>query len=93
MLRLLRRCGRRLRLLGFEQQASRLCARRGGGSSGLDSLRDSTKSIVYQVRATFPQITTIYGVRQDSLPDHPSGRAIDLMMPNGAGTPSPCSPM
>lgn len=55
-----------------------------GGSSGLDSLRDSTKSIVYQVRATFPQITTIYGVRQDPLPDHPSGRAIDLMMPNGA---------
>ena len=30
----------------------------------------------------FPQITTYYGVRADSLPDHPSGRALDLMIPN-----------
>lgn len=29
----------------------------------------------------FPQITTVYGVRPDPLPDHPSGRAIDLMIP------------
>ena len=34
------------------------------------------------VRATFPQITSIGGVRQDSIPDHPSGRALDLMIPN-----------
>jgi uncharacterized protein YgiM (DUF1202 family) len=30
----------------------------------------------------FPQITTYYGVRPDSIPDHPSGRALDLMIPN-----------
>jgi uncharacterized protein YgiM (DUF1202 family) len=30
----------------------------------------------------FPQITTYYGVRSDPLPDHPSGRALDLMIPN-----------
>ena len=30
----------------------------------------------------FPQITTYYGVRPDAIPDHPSGRALDLMIPN-----------
>jgi uncharacterized protein YgiM (DUF1202 family) len=33
------------------------------------------------VRQTFPQITTIGGVRPDPYPDHPSGHALDLMMP------------
>jgi uncharacterized protein YgiM (DUF1202 family) len=55
-----------------------------GGSSGLDSLRPSAKQVVYAVRQNFPQITTMYGVRQDPLPDHPSGRAVDIMMPRGA---------
>ncbi len=32
--------------------------------------------------ARFPQITTVYGVRQSATPDHPAGRAIDLMIPN-----------
>ena len=32
-------------------------------------------------RAKFPTITTYYGVRKDSIPDHPSGRALDLMIP------------
>lgn len=30
----------------------------------------------------FPAITSIGGVRADALPDHPSGRAIDLMIPD-----------
>lgn len=30
----------------------------------------------------FPRITTYYGVRPDSIPDHPSGRALDLMIPS-----------
>lgn len=34
------------------------------------------------IRATFPQITSIGGVRPDPIPDHPSGRALDLMIPN-----------
>ena len=38
----------------------------------------------HHARLNFPQITTMYGVRADSLPDHPSGRAVDIMMPNGA---------
>jgi uncharacterized protein YgiM (DUF1202 family) len=32
-------------------------------------------------RARFPQITTYYGVRQANTPDHPAGRALDIMMP------------
>jgi uncharacterized protein YgiM (DUF1202 family) len=32
-------------------------------------------------RARFPQITTYYGVRPDTIPDHPAGRAIDIMIP------------
>lgn len=55
-----------------------------GGSSGLDGLTASGKGIVYTIRAEFPQIRTMYGVRADSLPDHPSGRAVDIMMPNGS---------
>ncbi len=55
-----------------------------GGSSGLTQLRETTKQVVYAVRANYPQINTMYGYRQDPLPDHPSGRAVDIMMPNGA---------
>ncbi len=55
-----------------------------GGSVGLDQLRATTKQVVYTVRANYPQITTMYGYRQDPLPDHPSGRAVDIMMPRGA---------
>jgi uncharacterized protein YgiM (DUF1202 family) len=33
-------------------------------------------------RRTFPQIVTYYTVRSDPIPDHPSGRALDLMIPN-----------
>jgi uncharacterized protein YgiM (DUF1202 family) len=34
------------------------------------------------VRAKFPQITTYYGQHPGTLPDHPSGRALDLMIPH-----------
>jgi uncharacterized protein YgiM (DUF1202 family) len=35
------------------------------------------------VRATFPQITTYYGVApRAGVSDHPSGRALDIMIPN-----------
>jgi uncharacterized protein YgiM (DUF1202 family) len=32
-------------------------------------------------RARFPQITTYYGWRRDVTPDHPAGRALDIMIP------------
>ena len=53
-----------------------------GGSVGLDNLTGNGKVIVTTVRAQFPQITTMYGVRPDPLPDHPSGHAVDIMLPN-----------
>ena len=34
------------------------------------------------VAATFPQIRSAIGVRPDAKPWHPSGRAVDLMIPN-----------
>lgn len=55
-----------------------------GGSVGLDQLRDTTKQVVYAIRQNYPQIATMYGYRPDPLPDHPSGRAVDIMMPRGA---------
>ena len=53
-----------------------------GGSVGLDNLSGNGKVIVTTVRARYPQITTMYGVRPDSLPDHPTGHAVDIMLPN-----------
>ena len=33
-------------------------------------------------KATFPSLTDFGGVHPDPLPDHPSGRAVDIMIPN-----------
>jgi hypothetical protein len=33
-------------------------------------------------RARFPQIKTYYGWRRASTPDHPAGRALDIMIPS-----------
>ncbi|MCE1179168.1 MAG: hypothetical protein LWW86_09115 [Micrococcales bacterium] len=48
-------------------------------------LQPNAVQTLQAIRANFPQITTTGGVRADSLPDHPSGRALDLMIP-GYGT-------
>jgi Peptidase family M23 len=34
------------------------------------------------VKGTFPTLTDFGGVHADPLPDHPSGRAVDIMIPN-----------
>jgi hypothetical protein len=36
--------------------------------------------VLNAIRAEFPQITSIGGVRADALPDHPSGLALDFMI-------------
>lgn len=51
-------------------------------SSGLDSLLPNGKGIVNAVRQQFPQISVMYGVRFDPIPDHPSGKAVDIMLPD-----------
>lgn len=54
------------------------------GSSSLNKLEPYGKTAVLAVRANFPQIKTIYGWRSSSSysSDHPSGRAIDIMIPS-----------
>lgn len=55
----------------------------GGGSVGLAGLKPYAKGIVSIVRQQYPRIVTFYGVRSDPLPDHPSGHAVDCMLPKG----------
>jgi uncharacterized protein YraI len=57
-----------------------------GGSSGLVGLPSNTYTLLVNVRSTWPQIKTIYGIRPDSIPDHPSGHALDLMLPSWGTT-------
>jgi hypothetical protein len=43
-------------------------------------LRPNAASLADYIRATYPGVLSIGGVRADPLPDHPSGRAIDIMV-------------
>ncbi|QBP29748.1 hypothetical protein SEA_TYPHA_93 [Mycobacterium phage Typha] len=49
-------------------------------------VRPDTARVERYVRAHYPEVGTIGTVRSDRLPDHPSGRACDLMVP-GWDTP------
>ncbi len=53
-----------------------------GYSSGLDQTNANTKKVVRHIWANYPSITTMYGWRRDVTPDHPAGRAVDVMIPN-----------
>ena len=39
-------------------------------------------AVLAAVKYSFPSMTNIGGVRPDSIPDHPSGRALDFMTSN-----------
>lgn len=54
------------------------------GSTSLNKLQPYGKAAVLAIRAEFPQIVSIGGWRSYSAysSDHPSGRAIDIMIPN-----------
>lgn len=55
----------------------------GGSQAGsTKGLKPNAVKVLKAVRKNWPQIKTIGGVRADALPDHPSGRALDLMIPN-----------
>ncbi|NNG21099.1 SH3 domain-containing protein [Naumannella sp. ID2617S] len=60
----------------------------GGGSSvsGQGGLSPNAQRVLAQLQGRFPQVRSYIGVRPDSLPDHPSGRAIDAMVYNDAAT-------
>jgi hypothetical protein len=51
------------------------------GGSGLTP---NAWALAEYIRASYPGVQSIGGVRADPLPDHPSGRAIDVMV--GADT-------
>ncbi len=53
-----------------------------GYSSGLDKTNANVQSIARDVWDRFPQIKTMYGWRRDVTPDHPAGRAVDVMIPS-----------
>ncbi len=53
-----------------------------GYSSGLDKTNENTKKVIRYVWANYPAIKTMYGWRRDVTPDHPAGRAVDVMIPS-----------
>ncbi|MFZ2427742.1 MAG: SH3 domain-containing protein [Propioniciclava sp.] len=53
-----------------------------GWSSGLDKTNANVQAITRDVWDRFPQIKTQYGWRRDVTPDHPAGRAVDVMIPS-----------
>lgn len=53
-----------------------------GYSSGMHRTNPYIQRISADAWARFPQVKTHYGWRRDVTPDHPAGRAVDLMIPN-----------
>lgn len=52
----------------------------GGGG-----LTPNAANLAQYVMSTYPGVSSIGGVRSDPLPDHPSGRAIDIMCGGNMG--------
>ena len=52
--------------------------------SGEKGLEPATKNLLDELIREFPEIERIGGVRSDPIPDHPSGRALDIMIPGGS---------
>jgi hypothetical protein len=52
------------------------------GVASEDRLQVKTIWAARAISVLFPEIKTIYGYRQDPLPWHPNGLAIDVMIPN-----------
>ncbi|MGW6728756.1 peptidoglycan DD-metalloendopeptidase family protein [Nocardia sp. NPDC055029] len=47
-----------------------------------DGMQVDTIRVARTINQLFPEIQTFHGVRQDPIPDHPSGRAVDVMIPD-----------
>lgn len=56
------------------------------GSSVEAGLQPNAVAVHRAICAAFPSITSYGGVRADSVPGHPDGRAIDAMIPNYSGS-------
>ncbi|KAB7741381.1 hypothetical protein GA707_17680 [Nostocoides sp. F2B08] len=57
---------------GYDWAAANAC-------SCAQGLTQNAMGVLAAVKASFPGMTNIGGVRPDSMPDHPSGRALDFM--------------
>ena len=57
---------------GYDWAAANACSCASG-------LTQNAMGVLAAVKASFPGMTNIGGVRPDSMPDHPSGRALDFM--------------
>lgn len=49
---------------------------------GRQGLTPAAQRALEFVNLNFPEVTLVGGVRPDPIPDHPSGRALDIMVPN-----------
>lgn len=47
---------------------------------GGNGLCPNAVNLAAYIQDTYPAVTSIGGVRQDRLPDHPSGHALDIMV-------------
>ncbi len=52
-----------------------------GWSSGLHKLNINATKVARHVWAVYPSIRTMYGWARRTTPDHPAGRAVDIMVP------------
>jgi D-alanyl-D-alanine dipeptidase len=52
---------------------------------GMGGLVPNAYNLAQYVMANYPGVLSIGGVRADYLPDHPSGRAIDIMVGGNTG--------
>ena len=47
---------------------------------GVSGLVPNARRLLQYIMTTYPGVRSIGGVRSDPLPDHPSGRALDIMI-------------
>lgn len=52
---------------------------------GMGGLCPNASALANYISANYPGVQSIGGVRQDRLPDHPSGHAIDIMIGSNMG--------
>ncbi len=52
---------------------------------GTNGLTPNARALAQYITATYPGVQSIGGVRADSRPDHPSGRALDIMIGSDMG--------
>ena len=51
----------------------------------MSGLTPNARALAQYIVATYPGVQSIGGVRADARPDHPSGRAIDIMIGSNMG--------